>query len=496
MKKGAIIIILVTIIFLVIAFFIFRTINAPELSPEIKCETLTYNGEGKTNLVFFSDKYNAEKYSSYLLETDPFIDYQNQFNIFYINHKPECELYQGKAVLCYNKQLVKTASICPNDYIIVINNEHPRKIRSAAYMNSVSVNAKQPLTVLTHEFGHAFANLADEYVPSKPPKKSQNCQSNCEDFPIKDGCFKGCSEAELSRSINSGVMRTLTTNDYGTLNKELVTESINKQSTSITGHSIQDIIDCQEQEYYLIHLLYDSGQISVVEKAIEQGCVNSNGNGPYEYNLIFKDGSIRNVKGFNPELVFTDFQDIEQEQIDGGSIEYSGDFFLKIPLIEELKEIEILIQNKSLIEISLIETEKTKISTSRQNKIYVEEPITLNQKLTGTISIEILNGEVVQKDIPISLILYKESRVLEKYETTFEDFLEELTPIQMSVVDKTCEEANCPIIKKDYYFNQPGVYKKPIEKLIDYTFTQGGAYSLVLIDYSKEVKSTKEINIG
>jgi hypothetical protein len=59
------------------------------------------------------------------------------------------------------------------------------------------------------------------------------------------------------------------------------------------------------------------------------------------------------TENFNPELIFTDTQKIEQQQINGEALEYQGDFFLKIPLIENSRSLEIIKNKEILTELNL-----------------------------------------------------------------------------------------------------------------------------------------------
>ena len=102
------------------------------------------------------------------------------------------------------------------------NNENAN-VRSSSYMNVLSINSQNQKTIIAHEFGHNFAYLADEYVPAKLPRKARNCVASCEKFSDKkDGCFEGCSKENYFRSVNSGIMKSLLSNDYGLFN-EIIT---------------------------------------------------------------------------------------------------------------------------------------------------------------------------------------------------------------------------------------------------------------------------------
>tara|TARA_Y100000310_G_scaffold338126_1_gene426926 strand:+ start:309 stop:1001 length:693 start_codon:yes stop_codon:yes gene_type:complete len=202
--------------------------STPVSSPDI-CEVIIENdGENKVDIVFLTDQVSKNKvddYVEYFLDSEPFSLNKEKINFYYAG-ETECEIKQG-LLYCYSRDLLKKAGACKNDYIIVLG-EEPRKIRSSAYINVVSVNIKHPKTVLLHEFAHVFSVLADEYVPSVVPRGSKNCKQECEDFEVSEGCFSGCSKSELSRSSESSVMRTLSTKDYKKLNTLLIERSLDK----------------------------------------------------------------------------------------------------------------------------------------------------------------------------------------------------------------------------------------------------------------------------
>lgn len=330
-----------------------------ELSPTQtleECHTLKYNSENKIDIVLFSSKEQAEKYSDYLLTINPFSTNKDSFNFYYIDsYTPECEIYKGIALLCYNKELIKMASSCPNDYIVVIKDESAG-IRSSSYMNVMSLNVNHFLSVFAHEFGHAIAVLAEEYTPADIPRGAKNCVSDCRRFSTSDGCFQGCSKEDYYRSIDNGIMRTLSSNTFGKFDEFLILEKIKKKiGAGITGAVTQNPIDCSNEKYYLIDGNYytSNNQIAISNKSIQQGCVGSNGAGFFEYNLILTDNFIIKTGEFNPELIFTDVQEEGQEEISGQIYESDKSFLLKIPAVEKAKTLEIIKDGEKLTEINL-----------------------------------------------------------------------------------------------------------------------------------------------
>jgi len=198
---------------------------------EGECQVVLENqGEDKIDIVFFTeglDKSYVQDYVDYFLASEPFSKNKEKFNFYYAGSGAECEIFQNIAVYCYSRSLVKSSSVCPNDYVVVLA-DRPRKIRSSAYMDVMSLNVNHNKNVILHEFGHVFANLADEYVPSKIPLGAKNCFSKCEEYKGFEGCYQGCSKGDYYRSSENSIMRTLKTDDYGELNSQLMNENLER----------------------------------------------------------------------------------------------------------------------------------------------------------------------------------------------------------------------------------------------------------------------------
>ena len=231
MEKRVIIlsVILLGILISIIIFFIVKINQKPEIVKD--CNVIIENeGKDKIDIVFFTDDVNknkADEYTEFFLNSEPFSNYKNKFN-FYNAGNSDCNMIED-TLFCYSKDLIKKSSICPNDYIIVLS-DTSEKIRSSSYLNVISLNVNNPKSVFLHEFGHAFANLADEYVPSIPPFFSKNCASKCDNFQEYniEKCFGGCSKNNYFRSSEESVMRTLKTNNFEKVNSILISKNLDK----------------------------------------------------------------------------------------------------------------------------------------------------------------------------------------------------------------------------------------------------------------------------
>jgi len=354
MEKRTLIIISSVLIFIIVLFAVLIVVNRVLMSPSVseleKCNTLIENTKTGINLVFFSDKETAEKYSDYLFGVSPFNVNKNKFNVYYIDsYIPECSLYKGIALFCYSKELIRKAASCPNDFIIALDSRETQ-IRSSSYMNVLSLNENHPLSVFAHEFGHSFVSLAEEYYPSSMLSGAKNCVSNCDEFSVSNGCFKGCSSTELYRSIENGIMKTLSASSYGKFDESIISNRILKVSgeSVITGNVISDGSECQNEKYYLVEGNYSNGSVKILSNNIAYGCFGSSGNGDFSYKLTSETGIKEDI--FNPELIFTDSPG--GADIEGEDYMHEGKFYLKVPL-QEKGELELLKNNVTLASVKL-----------------------------------------------------------------------------------------------------------------------------------------------
>jgi len=357
------------------------TESGPIASPETidnleECKVASYSGENAINFVFFSTKQKSLDYFDFLSKAEPFETHKDKFNIFYIDDYDvdnDCEIYKGIALLCDSRNLIKKAASCPNDYIVVLKDKQS-SIRSSAYQNILSINSVHPKSVFLHEFGHAFANFAEEYVAgtAKIPRGSQNCQESCEGFGENtDGCFKGCSDSEHYRSIDNGVMRTLSSEEYGTFNERLLNSRIDESMASlfskvtgsfsrITGSAISDNIDdtCVNKEFYLGVFDYteEDGLVLVDEEAVV-GCAGGNGYGEIDYSLLDSDGNTILQRNIDPFTLFIEGPGEEENgliPIEGDMIERLDSVIIQAPVISGIDELRLIDTEGRTTNVNLI----------------------------------------------------------------------------------------------------------------------------------------------
>lgn len=337
------------------AFFFIKDVNfGPAQSNLEECKPILTGGKAGTSVVMFTDKKNAEKYANFILNTTPYKENKEYFNLYYIDtYTPNCTLYKDIALFCDSKELRKKAASCPDDYIIVFDSKNSN-IRSSAYMNIMSINKNHPISVIIHEFGHAFGNLEEEYINGDVGSKKMNCLASCEGFEGKsDGCYNGCSENELYRSIESGVMKTLTSNIYGKYDSYLLLNKIKKISGSpITGNQISEEQTCAGNFFYLVEANILDGKVSIVNIVPKEGCFlqsgySASGQDYINWTIGQKQGTI------SPYKIYTDEQNIETQQqisVSGISNNYQGPFYFKVP--ETYIDNELVLKNANGEEIA------------------------------------------------------------------------------------------------------------------------------------------------
>lgn len=320
--------------------------GSPAKEVNSQCKILK-NNVGNTNVLFFGSQADAEKYAEFLIGRKAFSAYAEDFNFYYIDdYEPACELYKGIALLCYSKDLIKKASACPHDYVVVLRDQ-AENIRSSSYMDVMSLNTNHPLSVFAHEFGHAFGNLADEYVGNgaNVPRNSQNCRKKCDFDGMNEGCYIGCSQESYYRPSEESVMRDLSTDEYRKFNEYILSKRFSSTSSNaVTGNVIsEESVDCSQQSYYLIELQRESGKLRVGGISLEKGCSGTNGFGGSEflrYEMYgFSDNLVVVKESINPEYVFTD--EFSDGETSGEVLESPENFFVTVPGDEDVQSAEL-----------------------------------------------------------------------------------------------------------------------------------------------------------
>ena len=317
----------------------------PVQSPSDKledCNTPINNGlpDNKIDLLFFANKQITEDYFAYLFSTSPFKEYEDRFNVHYLDVPVSCKRYQDIAVFCYSKETLKKAASCQHDVIIALTEDN-EDIRASAYHNVISLNTRLPKEVLLHELGHTQPfNLDEEYLANyNPPLSSPNCKKSCESFgssPLE--CFEECSSGSYKRSVFNGIMRTLSPENpeipFGKYNTEIMQGALEKYtfspSETITGQVSSEPASCLGQNYILLEISYSSSlnKIEVTNKEAFVGCAMGQLTGPISYEVNGVSGVISRG-AFDPVNTFTDKPE-QDLSLGGETYIYEGKLYLAV----------------------------------------------------------------------------------------------------------------------------------------------------------------------
>jgi len=214
---------------------------------EKDCVSLLFSGDpnNKVDIVFLGQEYNdplkfAPAVDDYIqnifLATEPFESYSEKFNFYRIDDFNDLNCKTQGYIYCSEFNVKQIASNCPNDYIFVLLKRTKAAdllspLRSSAYSNIMNINTADDNLVLMHEFGHVFANLADEYVDDKyyigfNEEDYENCDDDrCAEWNSLQGtgCFRGCSLNSFYRATQKSIMNNyLHSNEYGILNNNII----------------------------------------------------------------------------------------------------------------------------------------------------------------------------------------------------------------------------------------------------------------------------------
>jgi hypothetical protein len=304
--------------------------SAPKQSLS-ECKAIHYSGEERIDLVYIGNTEEAKEYSDFFLETEPFNEYQDYFNVLNINEEPKnCDRYKGIALLCDRSDTINQAATCPSaDIIIALKEDEPR-IRSAAQGKVISLNTKiNQKSVQTHELGHAIKNFDEEYLSlGSARRNSENCKKSPEDFTLPtDKISLECTKKDLYRPSESSVMRTLNSNNFDTHNtilmKQEIEEKVPQMNNPITGKAIDLSESCVDKKHIIYVLNSKTGES---KSEVHKGCESTNPFGVNNYKIL-KDG-IEILEGFYSSHIFTDGVE-ESGELSGETFE-SDDIVLSL----------------------------------------------------------------------------------------------------------------------------------------------------------------------
>jgi hypothetical protein len=216
-----------------------------------ECASVFYTSEPNqgVDIVFLGQFYkNSEDFKSdvysyindVFFNVEPFRSNRDKFNFYMVDKEMDLGCSFQGYVICNNYQVKKAASGCPHEFVFVLIDRNKMvdflsPIRSSAVSNIANINTADSPSVVIHEFGHSFADLADEYVDDYylgirfDGKKYANCDARgCTKWAGSEGtsCIQGCSTNSYYRGTESSLMRSLSDESYGPINEKAIIEKL------------------------------------------------------------------------------------------------------------------------------------------------------------------------------------------------------------------------------------------------------------------------------
>lgn len=217
-----------------------------------ECIVVLYNGaeQKSIDIVFIGQNYennnkfseDAAEYVFKFTKSEPFASRIDSFNFYIANPETQIDCLKNGILQCDQYSVKKTASKCPNDFVFVLYSRSKAQnlldpLRSSASGNMASINTAEGPNVALHEFGHLFADLADEYVDEAfygsthlDPLQFPNCDAGqCSKWNSINGsgCFRGCMFSSYFRPTEISVMRApQKTSEFGPVNSAEISNRI------------------------------------------------------------------------------------------------------------------------------------------------------------------------------------------------------------------------------------------------------------------------------
>jgi len=227
-----------------------------------------------------------------LLNLEPFASNKDKFSFTLAQASRDLECTVGcngiPTGICCNRELVfEEAAQCSYDSVIVLENSESFCGLASDYAAICAGNELSEL-VFTHEIGHTFGNLADEYVYEEAFEgysiderfvvNTPNCAVSCNEWEdVTNECFEGCTTSNLFRSSNNSIMGSPLVPEFNLVSRFYLLELISEHIS--VGRSL---IDNPVSSYY-VNLNYNEGKVEIDSVYLR----------PVKANPVFREGDYR-----------------------------------------------------------------------------------------------------------------------------------------------------------------------------------------------------------
>lgn len=260
-------------------------------------------------------------------QIEPFKSKFDEFSFAYVEPFEELGCEVGcknieTMVCCDDAKILDAASQCHYDSIIVLVNSKVG-CGTASYYAKVCTKSNLAGKTLTHELGHSFGGLADEYVYANffdsytisddLIKRMPNCaEEGCEKWAsVTDSCIKGCTSENLYRSSQNSIMRFVSNGQFNEVSQLALFREINKH----IQRENQFHKSPQQRSYY-VNMNYNDGQIKLgppMTIPVRPGLLTTHGH--FTANILDKDRNILESVQLPLPIIERPALDISEEPI-------------------------------------------------------------------------------------------------------------------------------------------------------------------------------------
>lgn len=300
-----------------------------------------------------------------ILTKEPYLSNKDKLVFTIINSTKDFKCSVGcknvpTLICCDDKTIYDEASKCHYDSFIVLLKNDGYCGSAASYAKICAKNPGSSI-FLMHEFGHSFADLADEYVYSDffnytiEDSEKENCaKEGCTKWNgMNVGCFKGCTYSNMYRPVEKNSVMLDLYPEYDLVSQEQINTTINDYTKKENNF---DLLLPIKKSYYT-DFKYNSGKLIINKITIKpvQPSINVK-KSSYSYKIFGKS----NKKLFENMIDVPNEEDtLPGDSIGGNSsngiiLDDNFEFSSLIPYFNNGENLVIYKNGKAITNVSLI----------------------------------------------------------------------------------------------------------------------------------------------
>ncbi|MFC1686068.1 M64 family metallopeptidase [Nanoarchaeota archaeon] len=205
-----------------------------------------------------------------ILTYDPFKDHASKFNFYILNQSADLDCQKGcygveSLVCCSNNKVSAAASQCPSDQIIILLDENEFCGSASSYAKIC--NGWNLGQVGTHEFGHIFGGLGDEYVYEDVYPGYEGILTAYPNCDVKEcpkwstfwpGCIGGCGVSARNRPTDKDCLMYTYTDQFDLVDQKHLLSIL----LDYRKGEVMEIAAPPLEKTYSVGLNYEEGKLT------------------------------------------------------------------------------------------------------------------------------------------------------------------------------------------------------------------------------------------